>query len=236
MVVAIDGPAGAGKSTVARRVAARLGCVYIDSGAMYRAVALWALREHVDLADLPRLEGMAQAARIEFAPGGATVLLNGENVTEAIRIPEVSQAASMVSALAGVRRALVEKQRQIGAAQSVVMEGRDIGSVVFPDADVKIFLDADPAARTRRRAQELERHGETVSPEEVARELAERDRRDSTRATAPLVQAPGAIRVDTTRLSIEEVERAILELINERTARIRGATVRERSERDPGSE
>ncbi|MDH4180019.1 MAG: (d)CMP kinase [Armatimonadota bacterium] len=218
VVVAIDGPAGAGKSTIARRVAARLGFVYIDSGAMYRAVALWALRGNVNLEDAARLEQMAQAARIDFAPGGSTVFLNGENVSDAIRTPEVSQAASKVSALPGVRRALVEKQRQMGATQSVVMEGRDIGSVVFRNADVKIFLDADPAARAQRRALELEEKGETASPEDVARELAERDRRDSTRATAPLVQAPGAVRLDTTRLSIEEVEQVILGIISQHRA------------------
>ena len=217
VVVAIDGPAGAGKSTIARRVAARLGFVYIDSGAMYRAVALWALREQVDPEEAARLEAMARAAHIAFAPGGSSVFLNGADVTAAIRTPEVSQAASRVSALPGVRRALVEQQRRMGATQSVVMEGRDIGSVVFPDADVKIFLDADPAERARRRARELEQKGEVASPEQVAREIAERDRRDSTRATAPLIQAPGAVSVDTTALSIDEVEQVILKLINART-------------------
>ena len=168
VVVAIDGPAGAGKSTIARRVAARLGFVYIDSGAMYRALALWGLREGANLDDAGRLEGMAQAARIEFAPGGLTVFLNGEDVTEAIRTAEVSRAASRVSALAGVRRALVEQQRRMGAAQSVVMEGRDIGSVVFPHADVKIYLDADLEARTRRRALELEQKGYSWVEKELA--------------------------------------------------------------------
>jgi len=215
--VAIDGPAGAGKSTIARRVAARLGFVYIDSGAMYRALALWGLREGANLDDAGRLEGMAQAARIEFAPGGLTVFLNGEDVTEAIRTAEVSRAASRVSALAGVRRALVEQQRRMGAAQSVVMEGRDIGSVVFPHADVKIYLDADLEARTRRRALELEQKGDVVSTEAVAHELAARDRRDSTRATAPLMLAPGAVYVDTTHLSIEEVEQVILRIVGDRT-------------------
>lgn len=215
LVVAIDGPAGAGKSTIARRVAVRLGFAYIDSGAMYRAVALWALRERADLDDVARLEKMARAARIEFASGGSAVFLNGEDVTEAIRSPEVSQAASKVSALAGVRRALVEQQRRMGAAQSVVMEGRDIGSVVFPEAEVKIYLDADLEARTRRRALELEQKGEIVGAEDVARELAERDRRDSTRVTAPLLLAPGAVRVDTTQLSVEEVEQVILKLIGD---------------------
>lgn len=212
-MIAIDGPAGAGKSTVARRLAASLGFLYIDSGAMYRAVALWALRENADLADGARLAECARAARIDFTPDGSGVLLNGADVTEAIRAPEVSSAASKVSTLPEVRAALVERQRQLGATRSVVMEGRDIGSVVFPDADVKIFLDADPAARGHRRALELEQKGEAVSPEEVARELEERDRRDTTRATAPLVQAPGAIYVDTTPLTIDQVEQVILELV-----------------------
>jgi cytidylate kinase len=215
VVVAIDGPAGAGKSTIARRVAEKLGLVYIDTGAMYRAVALWALRENVDLADAGRLEQLAQAARIEFAPGASTVLLNGVDVTEAIRSPGVSQAASKVSAVPEVRRALVAKQREIGARQGVVMEGRDIGSVVFPDAEVKVFLDADPAERVLRRARELEQKGESVWAQEVAEQIRERDERDRTRTAAPLVQAPGAIRVDTTRLTLDEVEAVILSLIEE---------------------
>jgi cytidylate kinase len=215
VVVAIDGPAGAGKSTIARRVAEKLGLVYIDTGAMYRAVALWALRENVDLADAGRLEQLAQAARIEFAPGASTVLLNGVDVTEAIRSPGVSQAASKVSAVPEVRRALVAKQREIGARQGVVMEGRDIGSVVFPDAGVKVFLDADPAERTLRRARELEQQGETVQAEEVAEQIRERDQRDRTRAAAPLVQAPGALYLDTTRLTLDQVEAVILNLIRE---------------------
>jgi cytidylate kinase len=213
LVVAIDGPAGAGKSTIARRVAAKMGFVYIDTGAMYRAVALWALRQNVDLSEAGRLEELAQAARIEFAPGASGVLLNGADVTEAIRSPEISQAASRVSSIPGVRKALVEKQREMGARQSVVMEGRDIGSVVFPDAGVKVFLDADPAERTLRRARELEQQGETVRAEEVAEQILERDQRDRTRAAAPLVQAPGAVYLDTTRLTLDQVEAVILNLI-----------------------
>jgi cytidylate kinase len=186
---------------------------------MYRAVALWALRGNVDLADGPRLAECARVARINFTADGSGVLLDGADITEAIRAPEVSSAASKISTLPGVRAALVEKQRQLGATRSVVMEGRDIGSVVFPDADLKIFLDADPAARSHRRALELEQKGETVSPEAVARELEERDRRDTTRGTAPLVQAPGAVYVDTTGLTIEQVEQVILELVRERIPR-----------------
>jgi len=211
--VAIDGPAGAGKSTIARRVADRLGFVYIDSGAMYRAVALWALRENLDLSDAGRLEELARAARIEFAPGGHSVQLNGADVTEAIRSPEVSEGASKVSTFAGVRKALVEKQRQIGATHNVVMEGRDIGTVVFPHADVKIFLDADPATRAGRRAREIGQKGETVRTEEVAEQIRERDERDRTRAAAPLAQAPDALYVDTTHLTLDQVEAVILELI-----------------------
>ncbi len=186
---------------------------------MYRAVALWALRGNVDLADGARLAECARAARIDFTSDGSGVLLDGADVTEAIRAPEVSSAASRISTLPGVRAALVEKQRQLGATRSVVMEGRDIGSVVFPNAGLKIFLDADPAARSHRRAVELEQKGEAVSPEEVARQIQERDRRDSTRATAPLVQAPGAVYVDTTGLTIEQVEQVILKLVRERIPR-----------------
>src|SRR6266571_4548758 len=141
-VIAIDGPAGAGKSTIARRLAERLGFTYIDTGAMYRAVALWALRQRVDWDDMHRMEQLAIAAEIELAPG--RIRLNGEDVMEAIRTPEVSSGASRVAVIPGVRRAMVAKQRAIGERASVVMEGRDIGTVVFPRADVKIFLDADP--------------------------------------------------------------------------------------------
>jgi cytidylate kinase len=216
VVVAIDGPAGAGKSTIARRVAAQLGFVYIDTGAMYRAVALKALRAGVDLADGARLETLAREARIEFEPGGSWTLLDGEDVSEAIRAPEMSQTASRVSALSGVRRALVEKQRHMGAAQSVVMEGRDIGSVVFPDAAVKIYLDADPAVRAERRVREMEEKGRKLDPAQVEREIRERDLRDSTRSDSPLQRAPGAVWVDTTALGPDEVERVILKVVRER--------------------
>jgi cytidylate kinase len=210
-VIAIDGPAGAGKSTIARRVAERLGYTYIDTGAMYRAVALWALREHVDLADAHRLEQLALAADIRLLPG-SKVLLNGEDVTDAIRTSEVSSGASKVAAIGVVRAALVARQRLIAESANVVMEGRDIGTVVFPDARVKIFLDADAAERVRRRAGE--RQG---TPEgELAEQLAARDERDRRRVESPLVQAPDAVYLDSTGLCEEEVEEAILRLVRAR--------------------
>ncbi len=179
---------------------------------MYRAVALWALRAGIDLEDLHRLEQLAREARIEFA-AGEIVRLNGEDVTEAIRQPRVSEAASKVSVSPGVRRALREEQRRIGSLHSVVMEGRDIGTVVFPDAQVKIYLDADPEIRAGRRAKEM-----GVPVDSLAREMAERDRRDRTRAEAPLSQAPDAEYLDSSRFSPAEVEEAILKLIRQRTS------------------
>jgi cytidylate kinase len=218
VIVAIDGPAGAGKSTIARAVAARLSYVYIDTGAMYRAVALWALRAGIPLDDSHKLDELARHARIEFAAGASTVLLNGEDVTAAIREAGVSEAASKVSALPGVRRAMVEEQRRMAADASAVMEGRDIGTVVFPDADVKIFLDASPNERASRRVEELRGKGLDTGVETVAQEMAERDQRDRTRAEAPLVQAPDAILVDTTGLTIEEVEEAVLRIVRSRVS------------------
>ena len=164
IVVAIDGPAGAGKSTIARRLAQRLGFLYIDSGAMYRAVGLWAIRTGIDLADAHRLSQLAAGAAIELEPSGSRVLLNGEDVTEAIRTPEVSQAASRVSTFTGVRKAMVAEQRRMAEQASVVMEGRDIGTVVFPDAEIKIFLDADARERAERRLRESAERGESVDP------------------------------------------------------------------------
>lgn len=210
-VVAIDGPAGAGKSTIARLVADRLGYTYIDTGAMYRAVALWAFRTGTSTSDPHKLEQLAISAEIElFAE--RRVSLNGEDVTEAIRTPEISALASKVASIGTVRAALVLKQRRIAEMASVVMEGRDIGSVVFPDARVKIFLDADVSERVRRRAADLP----TEREETLASQIAERDHRDRSRAESPLIQAPDATYLDSTGKTPEQVEEEILCIVRAR--------------------
>jgi cytidylate kinase len=214
VVVAIDGPAGAGKSTIARRLAGRLGFLYIDTGAMYRAVALWALRQNVEISDHHRMEQLAIAAGIELEPG--RIRLNGEDVTDAIRTAEVSDGASRIAVIPGVRRAMVAKQRALGERTSVVMEGRDIGTVVFPGAEVKIFLDAQPGERVRRRLRDVRAQGGTIGEEDLAAQMSERDARDSTRADAPLAQAPDAVYLDSTGLEIVQVEEAILKIVRSR--------------------
>lgn len=217
IIVAIDGPAGAGKSTIARTVAARLGCVYIDTGAMYRAVALWAVRRGTDWSDMHRLEQLAAESNIALTSDGR-ILLNGEDISEAIRNPDVSQGASKVAVVAGVRRAMVAKQRAIAEGQSVVMEGRDIGTVVFPEAQVKIYLDASPETRARRRALELAAKGLPANEQEIAAEMRQRDARDSSRADSPLRQAPDATYLDSSGLSVDEVVEAVLAVVRARTS------------------
>ena len=210
-VIAIDGPAGAGKSTIARSLAARLGYIYIDTGAMYRAIALWAIREKIDPDDVHKVEQLARAANIELTASG-TILLNEEDVSQTIRVPEVASAASRVAAIGAVRAALVRKQRGMADHTNVVMEGRDIGTVVFPNARVKIFLDADSVERVRRRAADQPE----VTPESVASEITQRDQRDRQRTESPLVQAPDAVYLDSTGLTPDEVVAQILKLVRER--------------------
>ncbi|MBN1346837.1 MAG: (d)CMP kinase [Phycisphaerae bacterium] len=207
MIVTIDGPAGAGKSTVARRLAGKLGIAYLDTGAMYRAIALRALRRGVDPEDQERLARMAGEAELSLdcRGDGVRVLLDGEDVTEAIRGMEVNQVTSLVAKVQGVRDVLVRQQQEIGRRLgSLVTEGRDQGSVVFPKADVKFVLDASVETRARRRCEELGDSGQDVSFDEVRTNLTERDDRDSPR-WAPLLEPGRAIRIDTSDMTIDQV-------------------------------
>ncbi|MBE3584586.1 (d)CMP kinase [Desulfofundulus thermocisternus] len=216
--IAIDGPAGAGKSTVARELARRLGWLYIDTGAMYRALTLKALRRGLNLKDEKSLEALARESRIEMTtdPGYATrIYLDGEDVTRAIREPEVSRHVSLVARLPGVREVMVHRQREMAESKNVIMDGRDVGTVVLPDAGLKIFLTASPEARARRRQQDLQAQGHHVPLDLLIREIAERDRLDSSRPVAPLMPAPDAWVIDSSNLSVEQV----VEMI---TARVRG--------------
>jgi cytidylate kinase len=224
LIIAIDGPVGSGKSTVARRVAEMLGYTHLDSGAMYRAVGLKALRDGVPLNSPDRLSALAEAARIDLVPrdGKLRVLLDGEDITDAIRAPEVSRAASVVAVVPGVRHPMVAEQRRAGAQGGVVMEGRDIGSVVFPHADLKIFLDASPEVRASRRQRELEEKGEPMEFEKVLAEVHERDRRDRGREMSPLVRAADAVVVDNTAMDAEETARVIVLLAKEQASAAAG--------------
>lgn len=212
IVIAIDGPAGAGKSTVARRVAEQLGYTYVDTGAMYRAVALWGLRRNIEANDEHRLQQLAEAATIHLLTETASVFLNGEDVSDAIREPRISEAASVVATIPGVRRALVAKQREIASGANIVMEGRDIGTVVFPEATLKIFLDADQGERVRRRVDQVGARDEAG----IREQMESRDGRDRARSESPLVQAPDAVYLDSTGMSIDEVTDAVIRLVRSR--------------------
>jgi cytidylate kinase len=203
MIVTIDGPSGVGKSTVTKALAARLGFEYLDTGATFRAVALAMIRRGIDLDDHAAVGAALASLHVELPPG--RVLLNGEDVSTAIRTPEVSQGASKVAVIASVRRFLAAEQRTAAAGRDVVCEGRDQGTIVFPDAACKFFLTGDPRVRAERRAAELAAKGQIVTVEEVLADQDERDRRDAERALAPMQPAPDAVIVDTTHLTTEEV-------------------------------
>lgn len=223
-VVTIDGPSAAGKSTTARLVAERLGFLYLDTGAFYRALALKALREGLRPEEAGGLAAMARGTAIDFtgSPAAAHVFLDGEDVTAEIRTPAVSEMASRVAAVPEVRRLLVAWQRALRARGPLVGEGRDLGTVVFPDAEVKIYLDADLETRARRRCRELHARGIAVELEAVREDLARRDERDRTRADSPLRAAEGAIVVDTSGMELEEQVKAVLDLVTARHGRAGG--------------
>jgi cytidylate kinase len=206
-VIAIDGPVGAGKSTVARRLAEELGCVHIDSGAMYRALGWKAVRLGVDLHDHARLGQLAAETDIRFVarPSGVGVLVDDEEVTGALRTPAIDEAASLVSTCAAVRERMVALQQAMALAGAVVMDGRDIGTVVFPDATLKFFLDADLGVRAARRLRDLERAGASAEADAIREDVARRDARDRAREVAPLRPAVDAIRIDSTALDAEAV-------------------------------
>ena len=215
IIVAIDGPAGAGKSTVSRLVARRLGIPYINTGAMYRAMGIKAKKLGIPFTDNPELRKMIEGTSLEFIWDGEKerVFMDGEDVTELLYTPEAGKAASDISTIPMVREALVSLQRKIGSEKGGVLEGRDIGTVVFPDADFKFFLTASVEERAKRRWKELKERGLDVSLEEIIKDVEYRDRQDSTREVAPLKKAEDAVEIDTTNLNIEEVVNKILNYI-----------------------
>lgn len=217
-MIAIDGPASSGKTTVAQRVARALGYLFLDTGAMYRAVTLAALQSGVRADDEEAVSRLAQQVKIDIRPPSVAdgrlydVLLNGRDITWAIRRPEVDSRVSRVSAYAGVRQAMTRLQREIGLRGRVVMAGRDIGTVVLPEADLKIYLDASVEERARRRYRELQARGEEARFEEILESMKRRDQVDSTRELAPLKQAPDAVYLDSTGMSVDQVVERVLEL------------------------
>lgn len=210
--IAIDGPSGAGKSTIAKAVAAKLGITYVDTGALYRTVGYYVRSQGVDPKDAPAVRALLPEIRVDldYVDGTQVVLLNGENLGEKIRTPEISMYASAVSAIPAVRAFLLDTQRDIAKKRSVIMDGRDIGTVILPDADVKIFLTASDECRATRRYEELKAKGIETSVEEVLADMRERDHNDSTRAVAPAVAAPDAILFDNSWMKPEECTAAVL--------------------------
>jgi cytidylate kinase len=218
LVIAIDGPSGAGKGTVARAVAAELGYRHVDSGAMYRAVGWKALREGVPLDDDQAVAALARRSPIEVTDEAVTI--DGRDVTRAIRTPDIDRAAAAVARLPGVRAELVDRQRRLGTNGGIVMEGRDIGTVVFPNADVKVYLDASPEERARRRANDPAHTGVPAAVSEVATLLTARDQIDRTRTASPLYAAADAIVVDTTGKPVDEVVREVLAVVRSRKSEV----------------
>ena len=221
IAIAIDGPSGAGKSTLARSIAAKLGYLYVDTGAIYRTIGYHALSAGIDPKDEAAVSAALPELHVELTYGEdglQHMTLNGEDVTEKIRLPEISLYASAVSAHPAVRAHLLEMQRKLAREHNVVMDGRDIGTVVLPDAAVKIFLTASPEERARRRCRELEQRGTPEAYEKVLAEMRQRDYDDSHRAAAPLRQAEDAVLLDTTELDFDGSRQALLKIIRERTA------------------
>ena len=218
--IAIDGPAGAGKSTIAKKVAKELSCVYVDTGAMYRAMALYLLRQKVSKENTSEIGTTCQNAdiTIEYQDGVQIVLLNGENVNEFLRTEEVGNMASVSSAIPEVRQKLLNLQRKLAATMSVVMDGRDIGTTILPDAEVKIYLTASSLTRARRRYLELQEKGIDCNLEEIQKDIEERDERDMNRAVSPLKQAKDAVLVDSSDMTIEQVVSHILEIYHSRVS------------------
>jgi CMP/dCMP kinase len=218
LVIAIDGPAGAGKSTVAQKVAARLGLTYVDSGATYRAMAWKVLQSGIAPDDAQSVAKLAAQTDIHIAMDGLQfrVFLDGQDVTDRIRTPEVTLASAKVSRLPEVRAKLVAVQRRCAEARGVVMEGRDIGTVVFPNAFLKIFLQADPVERARRRLKQDRKKGRSATLEQTAGEITLRDQLDAERKISPLVAAPDAVRIDSTNLAAEQVVEQIVELVHKK--------------------
>lgn len=216
--IAIDGPAGAGKSTIARRVAARLGFIYVDTGAMYRAMAVYVIRHGIDQSDEA---AVAEACRdidvsISYEGGQQQVLLNGENISNMIRTEEIGNMASALSVYGAVRQKLLELQRGLADSSDVIMDGRDIGTCILPDADTKIYLTASSHVRALRRCEELKVKGQTCNLEEIEQDIIERDRRDMNRDISPLKQAEDAVLVDTSEMSVEDVVETIIDIAGRR--------------------